>query len=464
MEPLLIIEKARQTISRHRMLAPGDSVIAAVSGGPDSMCLLAILRELAPRFRAALTGVAHVNHKLRGIESDNDERFVANVATGYGIPFHRSEACVSEELGNLEEAARRARQKFFERLMQDGAGNRVATGHTLHDQAETVLFRILRGAGPSGIAGILPVTPQGLIRPLLDVTRTEVEQYLRSRDIAWRHDASNRDLRFARNRIRHSLLPQLAREWNPRIWQVLARTAHVASEEEIWWESEIRRIAGEVLFEVEGGIEAQAAKMASLPKALARRLIRRFFAGLDFDHVERILELAAGTHGEGSLDLPGLTVMRSLDWLRFEATAPLRLRLSQAEATPSGSRFFGSIALEIPGRYRWGNGYICVAFAEPKQCQGNCASLKIQGLSELSSLELRRWRAGDRYRPALGSREYTIQELFQRARVPSWRRDAWPIISMGPKILWVRQFGAAADFVAGNEAGAALRIWEESGK
>jgi tRNA(Ile)-lysidine synthetase-like protein len=149
------------------------------------------------------------------------------------------------------------------------------------------------------------------------------------------------------------------------------------------------------------------------------------------------------------LDLPGFAVLRSFDWLRFApATSP--------RATPP------AVPIQIPGKYAWAGTVVCLEFAAQRRV--DCASLKLKGISELSPLELRRWRAGDRYRPALGSREYTIQELFQRARVPSWRRHAWPIVSMGPKILWVRQFGAAAEFMAQNETGPALRIWEESGK
>ena len=460
-----MLETVFNTISRHHMLAGGDRVIAAVSGGPDSICLLAVLRELAPRFRAAVAGVAHFNHKLRGAESDEDERFVARTAADCGIPFYCAEARVSEVPGNLEQAARRARQGFFKKLICDGCANRVATGHTLDDQAETVLFRIFRGAGPAGLAGILPVTRQGLIRPLLDVSRAEVEQHLRSRAIEWREDTSNRDPRFARNRIRHGLLPQLAREWNPRISQVLAHGADVAAEEEIWWEAEIGRIADEILLEVEGGVEAQAAKIAALPKALGRRLVRRISPGLAFEHVERVLEMAAQPGGEGGVDLPGQRVLRSFEWLRFE-TAPWRSRTAKEESRLRGEE---SKRCSVPGRYQWGNRYICLEVAEGNQDGTACASLKLRGISEpstseLTPLELRRWRAGDRYRPARGSREYTIQELFQRARIPSWRRDVWPVISMGPKILWVRQFGAAAEFTAQNDSGPVLRIWEENWK
>jgi len=425
------------------------------------MCLVRVLCELAPRFSATLAGVAHLNHKFRGAESDEDERFVARVAADYEIPFYRAEARVAGQKGNLEQAARRARRDFFERLILDGCANRVATGHTLDDQGETVLFRILRGAGPAGLAGILPATPQGLIRPLLAVTRSEVEQYLRSQGIEWREDSSNRDPRFARNRIRHNLLPRLRREWNPHISQALAHAADVAAEEEIWWQAEIGRIAEKALLQDAGGVEVQAAQIAALPKALGRRLIRHITPGLGFDHVERVLELAERPEGNGRVDLPGLRVLRSFGWLRFEATAPWRL----AKETPPILRE-ESLLCSVPGRHRWGKAYICLELAEGSRLGADCASLKLRGISWPSTLkraplELRRWKAGDRYRPARGSREYTIQELFQRARIPSWRRDGWPIIAMGPEILWVRQFGAAAEFVARNESGPVLRIWEE---
>ena len=173
-----------------------------------------------------MAGVAHLNHKLRGEASEEDERFVAGLAARHGVPFYREEAAAGIAGGNLEQNARRERLKFFSRLIGEGKANRIATGHTRDDQAETVLFRLLRGSGLTGLAGILPVTREGLIRPLLDVSRAEVEEFLRARGTAWREDCSNHDRRFARNRIRHDLLPRLAREWNPeiagrwRIWRI----------------------------------------------------------------------------------------------------------------------------------------------------------------------------------------------------------------------------------------------------
>ena len=225
-----VFERVLKTISRYNMLAPGARVLAAVSGGADSVALLHVLIEIAPRLGATLAGVAHLNHKQRGAASDDDERFVARLAAEHGLTFHCAEAGALE--GNLEQAMRDARRDFFTRLIREGAADRVALAHTRDDQAETVLFRVLRGSGLSGLAGIHPVTGDGLIRPLLDVTRAEIEEFLHSRGVEWREDATNRDPRFARNRIRHELLPQLARDWNPKIVDALAQLGDLAWEEE----------------------------------------------------------------------------------------------------------------------------------------------------------------------------------------------------------------------------------------
>jgi tRNA(Ile)-lysidine synthase len=440
------------------MVTAGDRVLVAVSGGPDSVCLLDVLCELCPQFGASVAGVAHLNHKLRGHASDEDERFVAAMSLRYELPFYREEANLSGQ-GNLEEAARQARRNFFSGLIREGSGNRVATGHTLDDQAETVLFRLLRGTGPGGIVGILPVTDEGLIRPLLGVTRVEVEEYLKSRAIDWRQDATNLDPRFSRNRIRNELLPQLAREWNPRISESLARFADIAGAEERWWEAEVDRIATKVLTQGDGGIEVRVEDIAEMPKALARRLIRRAIRQVqenegqpDFEHVERVLELVKGDPGEGRVEIHGMEAVRSFRVVRFQRVETERSRRT--------------VSVDVPGRYPWAGSIICFDIARfqitEEPCLGAvCASLKLSGEGELTPLELRTWRAGDHYCPAGKSRHFTIHELFQRAQVPSWRRHSWPVVTAGSRIVWVRQFGAAAEFAAEDGPGPVLRIWEE---
>ena len=266
------------------MLAPGARVVAAVSGGADSVALLHALMELAPLAGATVAGIAHFNHKQRGAASDADEGSVAGLAARHHLAFYRAEPASPLE-GNLEQAMRIARREFFAGLIGSGAATSVALGHTRDDQAETVLFRVLRGAGLNGLAGIHPVTAEGLIRPLLDVTRVEVEEFLRVRGIEWREDASNRDLRFARNRIRHQLLPQLARDWNPKIVDALAHLGDLAWEENRLWDSP-----------TEAGVEVDAHALAAMPRARARRMIRGAIAAakgdlrsIEFAHVERVL-------------------------------------------------------------------------------------------------------------------------------------------------------------------------------
>ncbi|HEV1285536.1 MAG TPA: tRNA lysidine(34) synthetase TilS, partial [Bryobacteraceae bacterium] len=413
-----MLDRVRKTISRYNMLPEGVRVIVAVSGGADSVCLLHVLKELFPD---RLAGVGHFNHKWRAEASDEDERFVAQLARQFALPFHRAEATPMP--GNKEQNARRARQAFFATL-----GETVALGHTRDDQAETVLFRFLRGSGLAGLAGIAP-NAHGLIRPLLEITRAEIEQFLSARNIPWREDATNQDLTFARNRIRYDLLPQLACDWNPKITEALAHLADLAHEEEQYWHSQIDEIklihtgnaielpanltsAGGASFSLQRRL--QPASETALHPAAARRLIRRAIQlakgdlrQIDFDHIEAVRNLRRRVH------LPGLTVTRSFDWIRFAPSA--------APAPP--------VPLQItpPGKFPSPDGQtqICVDLAQSEACD----TLSMEACQISSPLELRGWRPGDHYRPQGHSRDQKIQEMFQKARVPSWRRASWPILT-----------------------------------
>ncbi|HVT96063.1 MAG TPA: tRNA lysidine(34) synthetase TilS, partial [Acidobacteriaceae bacterium] len=228
-------------------LRPGMRVAVAVSGGADSVGLLRTLHDAASQIGLVLS-VAHVHHGIRGPEADQDQHFVAELAASLGLEVspHRVDtpAIAREKKQTLEEAARDLRYTWFRELLAQGKVDAVATAHTLDDQAETVLHRLLRGAWTEGLGGIHPIVqcPPGVIlRPFLETQRDEIRAWLRSIGQTWREDATNDDTAHTRNRIRLELLPHLA-EYNPQIAEQLAHLATLARDEHEWWHTELARI------------------------------------------------------------------------------------------------------------------------------------------------------------------------------------------------------------------------------
>jgi tRNA(Ile)-lysidine synthase len=462
-------ERVAETTHHYCMFAPGQTVGIAVSGGADSVALFHLLKELAPRLGIGLR-VLHFNHLLRGAESGADCEFVKDLAAAHGIPFETASADVAQialKSGeNLEQAARDARYGFFREQLSAGEVDRVALGHTLSDQAETVLYRLLRGSGLAGLAGIHPVTADGFVRPLIRIERPEIEQWLRQEGHEWREDSSNRDLRFDRNRIRHKLLPALEREWNPNLTAVLANMAEVARGEEAFWETEIERLVGEVLNRSSANsalVNCNLLNRCSLAqrRRLVRRAIRQAKSNLrqiDFAHVEDVLALAARDTGAGGLDLPGLLVRRSFEWLRLAPTA----------AWPAASEYRFSIApparMPIPGS----NLIISLAL-EPFRTgipalSGRYNTVGVDVLdwtSVTGSVELRNWSPGDRIQLEGDKRPRKMHELFQSRRIPSWERAGWPVIAKGGQILWLKGFGVAGEYRPSRGTTMVLRIQEE---
>jgi len=462
-----MLERAARTITRYSMFQPHHRVGVAVSGGADSVCLLHVLRELAPRWNVRLT-VLHLDHQLRGEESRQDAAFVRDLAASLGLPFELRETDVEALCrasgDNMEQAARAARLEFFSSAMQAGTVDRIATGHTRSDQAETVLFRFLRGSGTAGLAGIRPVTEDGLVRPLIETDRADVEQYLTERGIPWRTDSSNVSEAFARNRIRHSLLPQLTRDWNPAMRATLAHTADWAQAEEAYWEAELARLVPVHLTVDSGAVLLRVDALGELPLAVARRLVRRAaetakgdLRGVGFEHFAGILELAASAEGHGRLQIPGLDVFRSFEWLRIAPPTAdnLENRNYRLPLPVPG-------AVRVPGQ-KWvvhtelsENTNVTETSADVYNgCVGCLDWNRISG-----SLEVRNWRPGDRYHPAGRSGAEKIKVLLHEARIPLWERRHWPLVTMGDAIVWARRFGPAAAFAACPGAGPVLRIRE----
>jgi tRNA(Ile)-lysidine synthase len=456
----IVLQRVAQTIERYGMFRPRQRAGVAVSGGADSVCLLEVMRELAARWELRLA-VLHLDHGLRGEESREDAEFVRALASGMELPFILERAELGSAAGNLEEAAREARLRFFREQIAAGAVDLVALGHTRSDQAETVLFRFLRGSGTAGLAGIRPVTGDGIVRPLLDVTRAETEAFLRARGIAWREDSTNASARFARNRIRHSLLPQLAREWNPALEETLAKTADWALAEEAYWKEETARLAAGCLRDEGAAVLAPAEALARLPLAAARRLVRLAIErakgdllGIGLDHVDRALEMARAANGHGRVQAPGIGITRSFDWIRFAPPQPPPLAWQEPAAIPGRTRAPGSgieIQLELLENRGTDRASGCVYNSDEGCVDGHLVS---------GDLVFRNWRPGDRYRPKGHSNEAKIKALFHQARIPIWERTQWPVLVCGGSVVWTRRFGPAQGVAAGPASTRILEIRE----
>jgi tRNA(Ile)-lysidine synthase len=289
-----------QAFHPERFFRAGDRVAVAVSGGADSVALLELLLEARDRL-GIVVSVAHFNHCLRGGESQADAEFVERLAGVREVAFFG--ACAETLHGsNVEARARQDRYRFFEQLVRQGCAGKVATAHTADDQAETVLARLLRGGGPAGLAGILPVVRDGtVVRPLLEVRRAELRAWAAARSLTWREDSSNLDRRFLRNRLRQELIPQLERDYNPGIVTVLSHTAEVARSEEAHWQRYIEKLAARSILQGPEGPKLLLEDFVQLDEAQQRRLIRAAVAQakgdllrLDFEHVERVRCLALG--------------------------------------------------------------------------------------------------------------------------------------------------------------------------
>jgi tRNA(Ile)-lysidine synthase len=399
------------------------SLGVAVSGGADSVSLLAILGELFP---GRIT-VLHLNHGLRGEASDGDETFVREAAARAGAP------CIVERVHdlrgpNLEEKARQARYEFFARAAAECGLARVATAHTLDDQAETFLLRLLRGAGATGLGGIQPVTAAGIIRPLLEVTRPEIESWLREHRIEWREDLSNRDPAFARNRIRHDLLPLLERDWNPALRRSLARTADVLSVEESYWREWTAQKLAELSTRSPRGLVLELAGLRSLHLAALRRLLRAAvevargnLLRIDKEHIDRLVRLCLDERGSGAVRLPGLAAVRSFQAVLLTGSTPPRHNPEIKVSEPGPIYLGDGGSLYI----RYNTDGVSTGSIEPP-------------------VVVRGWRPGDAYRPAGSVRTQKLKDLFQEHKVPSWERRDWPIIESDGRIVWARRFGMAA--------------------
>jgi tRNA(Ile)-lysidine synthase len=485
-----LAERLLKTIRKQESIRAGDRLAVAVSGGADSVALLCSLLELRAELGIVLS-VAHVNHKLRGEESDEDERFVAQLARQHGLELHACEAPVdgshSSEIGSgigsgIEAAARELRYGFFRQLAREGRVTKIATAHTLDDQAETVLLRIFRGTGIRGLSGIHPrIVFEGLeqghvfgelVRPLLGFRRTALQEFLRDRGQSWREDSSNRDIAFLRNRVRHRLLPIIGEEFGEAAIEHMAELAEIARAEEEHWQHVHPEVRGQG-----SGAGDETRQAASLPGlavgpllalslAAQRRLVRGWMEtnapdlSISFRLIEDALALARGSAGK-KLELPGGRNLLRRNLRRGRQ----KLFLESEPFGGPGETGHGQVAdyqyaLAVPGAVQVPELGACIearvvdASGVPEDARGQLLDLGRMPKEVL----IRNWRAGDRFWPAHTAAAKKVKELLSDRHATGAEKKLWPVaVAEGCGLVWVLGFAVPAAFRA--PAGAAKAIW-----
>ena len=305
-----LLQQVRRTIRRHELCPPGTRLLIALSGGSDSVALTFILRELAPNGGFEIAGVAHVNHHLRST-ADRDEEFCRTLAARLDLPITVDNVNVADyaarERLSVEEAARRARYAFLHRCAADVGADRIAVGHTRDDQAETFLLKLIRGAGLTGLGGIYP-RKGALVRPLLDVSRADLREYLRARCESWVEDETNADLSNPRNRIRHRVIPELDASYRGPVSASIARAASLARADGTWLDGLAAQRYRELATSDAEGVTLPAAEVAAEPEPIRRRILLEALREVSnlrevaLEHVEAATDILNET--SAGVDLP----------------------------------------------------------------------------------------------------------------------------------------------------------------
>ena len=424
--------KFKETVRKNSLISPGDRILVAFSGGPDSTVLLHFLFLFTEEMDYSLA-VAHFNHGLRE-EADHEEEFCRQRAMEYDLPFFSAKEDVrrfARERGlNLEEAGRILRYEFLDQLARKEGYNKIATGHTLSDQAETLLYRMLRGAGASGLSGI-PLLREGkYIRPLLNISRREIMDFIKRVGIPFLEDPSNQDLSFDRNWLRHKLLPIL-KERFPGIEETLAREADILYHENLWIES---LVEGELEKRLRGR-RLKVEDWDSLPLGFKRRLLRGFLRKMrgnlrriNFDHIDHLVNLKPG---EEYYIPGGERVLRQSRHFFYLGKIP-EYREFYFEIPRPGE-------YEAEGLWR----------IKLREWEGE-GDFSRRAVAYISGVELpivvRNWRPGDKYTPLGSDSPRKLSNMFNAGGIPGPLRRFIPVFEKDGEIIWVYSLPVAERF------------------
>lgn len=441
-----LLDRIRRFAAQHALWSAETRVVAAVSGGSDSVALFLILRELAALGDLRLAGFAHLHHHIRGAAADEDAAWCRALSVRAGVPAvigDRDVPALSQRDGlSIEVAGRQARQQFFVEVLASLGADVVGVAHTRDDQAETVLLRLVRGAGPAGLSGIAPRRAH-LVRPLLAISRDELRDHLRAIGESWRDDATNQDCAIPRNRIRHQVLP-LLRTLNPQADAALARTADILRGDTELFDHMANEAALRLVRTVEAGrVTVDAGELARLPQALARRVAlvaletvdpRRSYGLEEGDSVCAAAQLSSSA--EQARRLHGIDVER------LGACVVLVSRASGESGDPPMLRRGFDLRLTVPGSVRESRDGWTLSAEGPMQrerVEGLSADKVMVDASGLTAaLIVRSRRPGDRLHPLGAPGRKKVQDVLVDRKVPRDSRDGVPIVTdeLG-RIVWV---------------------------
>jgi len=467
-----MLQKVRHYIEHYRMIQPGNRVVLGFSGGADSVALLHVLKELQKPLNFQLYA-AHVNHGLRGQAARDDAKFAEEMCRKWDIPFFLKEADIhslSKELHiSEEETGRLVRYGFFNEVMDRIKGDRIATAHHKNDQAETILHNIIRGTGMRGLTGIKPIRDGTIIRPFLDVTRQEIEDYLKVRKISYRLDATNVDSIYTRNRIRNKLLPDLEESYNPDIVDSLARMADILREEDNFLMSYCKNLYEEMACFESERVELDLRKFNNYHSAVKRRLVRMAIEkvrgdldGVGHSHVEAVIRLAeCSATGSRTLIPAG-----SLNKRRILAELGYNYLIFRVE---SGEESFAAFekTLPVPGKVVLDEVNLVVTSEAWDKSKGFSFSpwcIYIDKDKLEGSLSLRQRRNGDRFKPFGMKGSKKLKDYFIDRKIPRDERSRIPLLVDQENIVWVVGYQINHDYRVTDATTNIIRISAEEYK
>lgn len=457
-----MVRRVHERMRQQKLCVPGEAILVAVSGGPDSVALLHVLQELAPIWKLRLS-VVHVNYGLRGAESEEDTLFVADLCRSLSVPFYCESITLSRPTSrrndpadkansSLQARAREARYSVFRRIALQTGATKVALGHTADDQAETLLLWMLRGAGTTGLAGIPQIREGTWIRPLLEVCRDEILSYLRDRGVGWRMDSSNAKPVYARNRIRLRLMPVL-KELSPSVSKVLSRQASILREEDRCLEElaifHLRQLIGNCPGHEDFYLDRNA--LTALAVALQRRVVRAMVRTVTgegctptFGAVEAIRRRVIEGRSGSVLNIAGVLVWRDYERVGFRpwqgsAQNDERQEPTFCHATANPVQDGDTVVPWTPARQ-----VIRIRVRESAECGVYLGERPVPTRVVLDAdrivmpIGVRSWQAGDWFQPAgMGGRRKKLQDFFSDLKIPRNDRHRVPLLIGGDQILWV---------------------------